>query len=64
MKLRNNQQGWMVVAHAFKSQHSGGGDRQISEVEASLVYRASSRSYTEKLCLEKPKIKIKIMRKN
>ena len=44
MKLRNNQQGWMVVAHAFKSQHSGGGDRQISEVEASLVYRASSRT--------------------
>jgi hypothetical protein len=38
--------------------------RQISAFKASLVYRASSRSYTEKLCLEKPKIKIKIMRKN
>jgi hypothetical protein len=32
-----------VVAHAFKSQHSGGRGRQISEFEASLVYRVSSR---------------------
>jgi hypothetical protein len=33
----------------------GGRDRWISEFEASLVYRVSSRSqgYTEKLCLEK-----------
>jgi hypothetical protein len=34
-----------VVAHTFrKSQHSGGRGRQISEFEASLVYRVSSRT--------------------
>jgi hypothetical protein len=33
-----------VVAHAFKSQHSGGRGRQISEFEASLVYRVSFRT--------------------
>jgi hypothetical protein len=33
----------------------GGRGRQISEFEASLVYRVSSR--TEKLCLEKKKKK-------
>jgi hypothetical protein len=32
-----------VVAHPFKSQHLGGRSRQISEFEASLVYRVSSR---------------------
>jgi hypothetical protein len=32
-----------VVAHAFKSQHSGGRGRRISVFEASLVYRVSSR---------------------
>jgi hypothetical protein len=34
-----------VVAHAFNpSQHSGGRGRQISEFEASLVYKVSSRT--------------------
>jgi hypothetical protein len=33
-----------VVAHAFNPQHSGGRGRQISEFEASLVYRVSSRT--------------------
>jgi hypothetical protein len=33
-----------VVAHAFKSQHSGGRGRWISEFEASLVYKVSSRT--------------------
>jgi hypothetical protein len=40
----------------------GGRGRQISEFEASLVYRVSSRTsqgYTEKPCLEKDKNKIK-----
>jgi hypothetical protein len=32
------------VAHTFKSQHLGGRGRQISEFEASLVYRVSSRT--------------------
>jgi hypothetical protein len=39
----------------LKSQHSGGRGRQISEIEASLVYKVSSRTaYTEKPCLKKP----------
>ena len=33
-----------VVAHAFSPSHSGGRGRQISEFEASLVYRVSSRT--------------------
>ena len=33
-----------MVAHDFKSQHLGGRDRWISEFEASLVYRVSSRT--------------------
>jgi hypothetical protein len=33
-----------VVAHAYNPQHSGGRGRQISEFEASLVYRMSSRT--------------------
>jgi hypothetical protein len=33
-----------VVAHAFNPQHLGGTGRQISEFEASLVYRVSSRT--------------------
>jgi hypothetical protein len=40
----------------------GGIGRKISEFEASLVYRVSSRTarvYTEKHCLEKPKEKKK-----
>jgi hypothetical protein len=39
----------------------GGGGRQISEFEASLVYRVSSRTAraAEKPCLEKPKKKKK-----
>jgi hypothetical protein len=43
--------------------HSGGKGRQISEFEASLVYKVSSRTvraiYTEKPCLKKPKEKKK-----
>ena len=30
--------------HAFKSQHLGGRGRRISEFEASLVYKVSSRT--------------------
>jgi hypothetical protein len=44
--------------HAFNPQHLGGRGRQISQFEASLVYRVRSRTardYTEKPCLEKPK---------
>ena len=38
-------QGWRIwKTHAFKSQHSGGRGRRISEFEASLVYRVSSRT--------------------
>jgi hypothetical protein len=33
-----------VVAYTFKSQHLGGRGRQISEFEASLVYKVSSRT--------------------
>jgi hypothetical protein len=33
-----------VVAHAFNLKHSGGRGRRISEFEASLVYRVSSRT--------------------
>jgi hypothetical protein len=33
-----------VVVHTFNPQHLGGRDRQISEFEASLVYRVSSRT--------------------
>jgi hypothetical protein len=32
------------VAHALNPQHSGGRGRQISEFEASLVYKVSSRT--------------------
>jgi hypothetical protein len=36
---------WAAVAHAFNPiTHSGGRGRQISEFEASLVYRVSSRT--------------------
>jgi hypothetical protein len=56
-----------VVAHAFKSQHSGGRGRWISEFETSLVYRVSSR--TARTIQKNPvsknqnkKIKIKIKR--
>jgi hypothetical protein len=33
-----------VVAHAFSPSHSGGRGRQISEFEASLIYKVSSRT--------------------
>jgi hypothetical protein len=33
-----------VVAHAFNPSHLGGRDRRISEFEASLVYKVSSRT--------------------
>jgi hypothetical protein len=33
-----------VVAHAFNPQHSGDRGRRISEFEASLVYKVSSRT--------------------
>jgi hypothetical protein len=35
---------WAVVAHAFNPSMLGGRGRQISEFEASLVYRVSSRT--------------------
>jgi hypothetical protein len=41
----------------LQSQHLGGRGKQISEFEASLVYRVSSRGYTEKPCLKKQKTK-------
>jgi hypothetical protein len=45
----------------LQSQHLGGRGRWISEFEASLVYKVSSRTVraTEKPCLEKPKKKKK-----
>jgi hypothetical protein len=43
----------------ISAQHLGGRGRRISEIEACLVYKVSSRTarVTEKLCLEKPKKK-------
>jgi hypothetical protein len=46
----------------IQSEHSGGRGRQISELEASLVYKVRSRTadrqgYTEKPCLKKQKQK-------
>ena len=35
---------WSVVAHTFNPSTLGGGGRQISEIEALLVYRVSSRT--------------------
>jgi hypothetical protein len=35
---------WAVVAHAFNPSNLGGRGKQISEFEASLVYRVSSRT--------------------
>jgi shikimate kinase len=52
----------MLVAHAFNpSTWEGGRGRQISEFEASLVYKVSSRTArtSEKPCLEKTKKKKK-----
>ena len=46
--------------------HLGGRGRRISEFEASLVYKVSSRTaqgYTEKHCLEKPRKKKKELEK-
>jgi hypothetical protein len=45
----------------WQSQHSGGRGGQISEFEASLVYRVSSRTAkaTQRNCLEKTKPKTK-----
>jgi hypothetical protein len=40
-KMKGSQ---AVVVHAFKSQHLGGRGRRVSEFEASLVYRVSSRT--------------------
>jgi hypothetical protein len=44
-----------MVTHTEWSQHSGGRGRRISEFEASLVYKVSSRTAraTEKPCLKK-----------
>jgi hypothetical protein len=46
-----------VVVGSLSSQHLGGRGRWISEFEASLVYRASSRTarVTQRNCLKKPK---------
>jgi hypothetical protein len=35
---------WSFLSATYTSQHSGGRGRQISEFEASLVYRVSSRT--------------------
>ena len=47
------------VAHACNPRTLGGRGRQISELEASLVYRVSSRTARaiEKPCLEKKNVK-------
>jgi hypothetical protein len=41
---RKKQWGQAVVAHAFDPQNLGGRGRQISEFEASLVYKVRSRT--------------------
>jgi hypothetical protein len=53
---KNQQNSQVVVAHTFKSQHSGGRDRQISQSE---VYRVSFRTAraTQKPCLGNQKQK-------
>ena len=45
-KSKDKEQGfwWAVVAHACNPSTLGGRGRQISEFEASLVYRVSSRT--------------------
>jgi hypothetical protein len=48
-----------VVVHAFNPSTWGGSGRQISEFEASLIYRVSL--YTEKPYLEKKQIIIIII---
>jgi hypothetical protein len=54
---------WAVVAHAFKSQHFGGRGRQISEFEASLLYRVSSRTAraTQRDPVSKKKMSLKLL---
>jgi hypothetical protein len=56
-----------MVAHAFiKSQHLGGRGRWISEFEASLVYKVSSRTaraIQRNPVSKKPKIKKKTKKK-
>jgi hypothetical protein len=51
----------LLVAHAFNLSTGEAGGRQISEFEASLKYRVSSRTAraTQRNCLEKPKTKPK-----
>jgi hypothetical protein len=49
-----------MVEHAFKSQHSGGRGRWISEFKASLQSEfQDSQCHTEKPCLRKTKTKTK-----
>jgi hypothetical protein len=43
LKFRSDEEPG-VVPHAFKSQHSEGRGRWISEFKASLVYKVSSRT--------------------
>jgi hypothetical protein len=51
-----------VVSHAFNPSNSGGRGRWISEFEASLVYKVSSRTARaiEKPCLKKKKKKKRV----
>jgi hypothetical protein len=53
MRGKNAKPGQVVVAH-FKSQHLGGKDRQISEIEKSLACREfqDRQGHTEKPCLK------------
>ena len=44
MMIKNKMVEPGVVAHAFNPEHSGGRGRGISEFEASLVYKVSSRT--------------------
>ena len=56
-----------VVAHAYNPSTLGDRGRQISEFEASLVYRVRSRTarvHKEKPCLEKTKTKTKTKKRN
>jgi hypothetical protein len=49
---------WLTPLKEEESQHLGGRDRQISEFEASLVYRVSSRTMERNPVSEKkPKTK-------
>lgn len=57
-KLKEKLRSQVVVSHTFKSQHSGARGRQISEFQASLAYKVSSRK-VDKGTIHHSKIKRK-----